>query len=111
MEIDLHSFHVYNYSGSSTINFKIEASVKESATGISLSATSVTIPIEETDVELSFSGTLDTFKPGLPFEAVVGEFDVPQKQANKPMACAVFTASFSSLVILNRLSFEIFSFL
>ena len=76
MEIDLHSYHVYNYSGSGTIQFKIEASVTERATGISLNATSVTIPIEETDVELSFSGTSDTFKPELPFEAVVGEFDV-----------------------------------
>ena len=72
MEINLHSFGVYNYSGYRTIRFKFEASVKERATGITLNATSVTKPIDKTDVKLSFSGTSDIFKPGLPFEAVVG---------------------------------------
>ena len=52
--------------------------MKERATGISLNATSVTKPVDKTDVKLSFSGTSDIFKPGLPFKAVVGEFDVPK---------------------------------
>ena len=77
MEINLHSFGVYNYDGYGTIKFKIEASVKERATGISMSATSVTKSVHKKDVKLSFSGTSDIFKPGLPFEAMVGEFDVP----------------------------------
>ena len=56
------------------MKFTIEASVKERATGISLNATKVTKPVDKTDVKLSFSGSPDIFKPGLPFEAAVGDF-------------------------------------
>ena len=76
MEIDLHSFGAYNSSDRNVGFFDIKASVKEMATGISVNATSVAKRIEDVDVELSFSGTSDTFKPGLPFEALVGELDV-----------------------------------
>ena len=70
-EIDLRFFKIYKYSGYRIIKFTMEASVKERATGISLNATKVTKSVESTDVKLSFSGTPEIFKPGLPFEAVV----------------------------------------
>ena len=46
--------------------------MKERATGLSLNATSVKKSIAKTDIKLSFAGTPGIFKPGLPFEAVVG---------------------------------------
>ena len=73
-DFHLASFGIYNYTGYRTMKFTIEASVKERATGISLNATKVTKPVDKTDVKLSFSGTPDIFKPGLPFEAAVGDF-------------------------------------
>lgn len=70
-EIDFNSFKIYKYPGYGTIRFTMEASVKERATGITLNATKVEKTVEKTDVKLSFSGTSDIFKPGLPFNAVV----------------------------------------
>ena len=51
--------------------FVIDAQVNENATGITLNATQTSTGFSSTAISLSFDGTLDVFKPGLPFKAVV----------------------------------------
>ncbi|XP_065060175.1 alpha-1-macroglobulin-like isoform X3 [Rhopilema esculentum] len=71
IEVNLNEFKVYQYSGYSSITFSFAASVTETATGIQYNATKVKSKVENTNVKLSFDGTPEIFKPGLPFQAML----------------------------------------
>ena len=52
----------------------MDAQVTETLTGITMKKHSEKHSIMRRSVQLSFSGTSDKFKPGLPFKYVVGIF-------------------------------------
>ncbi len=76
-EMDLKFFKINDYKGYRRPSFTFEASVKEGATGITLNATKVDMTVHKNNVELTFKGTPDIFKPALPFEAWVSYLFAP----------------------------------